>query len=371
MIQKLFAGFASLTLVLLVNSTSLAQSDSSFTAVVENLRFRGATVERVKKGNALKVNLFDCLLLHDSILEVKKLKGPKTVLIGNTLANLPIESFADALVECPDVKTVILDSVDFTPKLLGDLKKKMPDTRFVLSERAAITCINKSYRFAFGGKQSSAFRLEIVGENNPAEFDKQYFLAANYFIGREMLEGGWRKPLGRRAVEYFRHLRGLKGACLSGIPIIDDDLINLSQAKSLEFLNLDSTSIDGSGLNDLRAKHLKALVLTNNALLKSIPFEKFPQLELLLVSQSGIEIRALKEVSNCRNLTKLEMAGIDCSTRDLVEILKSNPLLRELIICQENVSIQEGVSIIGVRAKFPNTKIRLVPVGFSREEHLN
>ena len=356
-------------LALVFSTISWGQEELNYELARKSLAGKEATIKRVEGSEAFQIDLFDSLLLCDSLRDLRDLEGPKHLLIGNSFANLHFDNFADELAQCSDIKAVVLDSVDFEPEQLDALKIKMPDTHFILSERTAVRCIDSSYRFAMSGrKTSSFFRFPSSQYDNPTGFDKELFDMAEHFIGRELIEGGWRQPLSREPVRFFRHLRNLNRVCLSGIPIVDDDLANLAQATEIEFLNLDESRINGNGLNLIGSKSIKTLVLTNIPTLETIPFKNFPKLESLLVSQSGISIESLKKISRCENLTRLEMAGIKCSTLDLQEILNAHPKLEKLTICIEDIQAQDP-TFEKLKLKFPDANISIAPQGFSRQEH--
>jgi hypothetical protein len=352
-------------------------------SILQSLLNRGATLSSSKFesltpatgadliAGKLVVDLFDTFLLNESLQTLEFVKAEKSILIGNSLANLQLADFSRNLSKCKNVKTVVLDSVDFDLATLNSLQAKMPTTEFVLSERTAIKCINDSYRFALEGKNVSAFYLVQNRARNNLHFEKEHFEPAIYFVGREVLEGGWRtETISRDAVRFFRHLRSLEKVCLSGIPIGDEDLSFLGSATKLTYLNLDESLVKGFGLGYLKSKKIRTLVLTNIPPLEIIPFHNFPELETLLVSQSGISIEALREISKCKKLAKLEMAGIKFDARNLELLLRENAALKQVYLGEEDFIPKKGEQTIQeVLAKFPDKKIVKTPPGYSRQEH--
>ncbi len=282
-----------------------------------------------------------------------------TILLGNSFANLDLAAFVELLQDIKGLQTLVLDSVDHTPDQLALLRKAHPKLRVVLSERTAIECINKSYQFAQGGPDlDSIHRFEYPRIDDLWFLEDKHFVVANRFIGIN-----WHPTLldalPRDALRYFRHLRHLKNVNLSRVQLTDDDLQYLRFLEQLESLNLYKTPITGEGLKHVPGEHLKSLNFYGAENLSTIPFDRFPKLNSLRVTDSGLSAEAFAGIAACQELTVLRASGTGLRARDIDKLLESMRQLEILQIDYTNIP-KDDQELERLRAKYPNTKFILL-----------
>ena len=114
---------------------------------------------------------------------------------------------------------------------------------------------------------------------------------------------------------------------LSSMPIKDDDLARISEFRNLRRLNLNFTSVTGTGFNHLsKLKFLKQLSLAGTELKKEnlSSLEKIPQLKTVYIWNAALPIAELEELKKKEGRLKYETGY-----RDDTVIMKLTPPILE------------------------------------------